>query len=72
MEHSIPPGNVESIVAAGLIAMDGMVNSMHIGGDQEKPQELIDVLGKFEIAMIKNGARIENDLEENNTFWACT
>ena len=34
----IPPGQIESIIAIGLTNNDGMMDAMHVGGDDKEAQ----------------------------------
>jgi hypothetical protein len=65
-EKSIPPGKVESKVAVIFFDQNGVVDTVHLGRDHEKPENAVDRNGKPHISMIEHARGIEKDLEENN------
>ena len=51
--ESIPPGECEPEIAVGLHPFDGVVDTMHIGGHDEPPEDLVGPGRQCEIGMVE-------------------
>ena len=54
-KDAVPPGDVETVITIGFVAMNRMVNAMHIGCHQHPTQDVIQWSRDFEVAVVEDG-----------------
>jgi len=66
-EQTVPPGQIETKIAVGFAYHHGMMYPMHVRGHHEETELPIDPRWEMNIAMVKHGRGIEENLESKHS-----
>src|SRR5688572_32390602 len=58
-EQPIPPGQVEPEIAVCLRPDDGVVNAVHVGRDDQQPQQAIDAGRQAQVRVVEQGGGVD-------------
>lgn len=69
-EEAIPERKAEAIIGIGFVGMDGVVNAVHIGSDDDAAQDGIQALRQGDIGVVEHSGTIEENLKgEDGDGW---
>lgn len=65
-EQAIPPWEIETEIAVGLISNDRVMDPMHFRGDNQETEYFVQSMGKPDISMVKHGCSVEKNFKKDD------